>query len=618
MQGERMLFLLRAYASEKIAKVLKDIVKITNKRISPEALPIILFLMHNVSEKEWGKILEVLRDSYKEANTITYNIINDVIRKHLYKSTQAKEEKFGGRDGKLKESKTRSIPAISKLTGKNRISELRSAKIEDYILSQKISNEREILPPSGKLEKTNIKDSERDLSKSISSVMDSMTNKALTEKSTVLSEFSEEKVVKEIPLISQEKIMPSLKFEPIKVPQRVVIEDSTELFRQYFVNRYMRIREILLKRISRGVNGQGSSEDYLIVMVREKRTERKKKIGILIGDTLEREIRIIVPLEGDLAAKFKHILLDSVIAVEVKPRKDKGYYLATDIIFPETPVLRERNRTPFSVKIAFISDIHVGSSKFLRESFYNFINFINCQVDDEELRKLAKEIRYIFIIGDLVDGIGVYPEQKSELEIVDIYRQYEELADLLEKIPREKTIIAIPGNHDAAGKFVPQPPIPEKIAQPLYSIPNIKILGNPAWIRIGGVKILLYHGYGIEHMAADLELPIQEPSRILVEMLRNRHLMPTWGKIPVAPTKEDYLVIDEVPDILAVGHIHIADIRISKGGVVLLSTGSFQDLTIWQRQLGIKPTPGIVPIIDLNTYDINVIKCDRKGCWLIQ
>ncbi len=409
-------------------------------------------------------------------------------------------------------------------------------------------------------------------------------------------------------------------FEVILSPNVIRINDSVEAFRKLFINRYSTFVKIFLKKGLRnvtttsGVMKSGKGE-YLIILVREKFVTKTGN-GLLIGEDLEGEIRVHVPLSGLLARKFKHILLDSVIAIKVK-KASKEYCVAEDIIFPDIPHIRERARARQRVKVAFLSDIHIGSKVFLKNAFINFIKFLRGEIKDKKLQLLAKEIKYVIVNGDLVDGVGVYPDQRKELRIVNIYEQYEQAAKYLSQIPKNKLIIIIPGNHDAAGKFVPQPPIPEEIAGALYDLPNIKILGNPALIKLHGVRILLYHGYGLENLAAEIGIGLEKPTRILIETLRIRHLMPEWGRIPIAPIVKDYLIIEEVPDILATGHLHIADVRITKGGILLISSGAFQGLTSWQKQLGIKPTLGIVPIVDLSTYEVSIIKCHDAGCELI-
>ena len=70
-------------------------------------------------------------------------------------------------------------------------------------------------------------------------------------------------------------------------------------------------------------------------------------------------------------------------------------------------------------------------------------------IGSEQQKDIAKKIKYIFIVGDLVDGCGIYPEQDKELLIKDVYQQYKECAELLKQIPKHIPLIICPGNHDA-------------------------------------------------------------------------------------------------------------------------------------------------------------------------
>ncbi len=410
------------------------------------------------------------------------------------------------------------------------------------------------------------------------------------------------------------------RLEIIRTPEQVYIDDTAEAFRNYFVDRYLRIKKILLKKglsniiTTRSIKS-AKRGDHLILIVREKYKSRGGA-GIIVGEDLEGETTLVVPLEGNLALKFKHIFLDTVLAFRIS-RVLNQYCMIDDIIFPEIPRIRERHHANDNIKVAIIGDLHIGSKVFLKNQFENFISFLSGKHHDRDMRELATEIRFVIINGDIVDGVGVYPEQKKELEIVDIYKQYEIAADYISQLPEDKEVIILPGNHDAAGKFIPQPPIPREVAEDLYKLSNVKMLGNPSLIRIENVNVLIYHGYGLEHIAAYMGLGLDEPTKVLIELLRSRHLMPQWGKIPIAPIIPDHLCIDDIPDILVTSHLHIADIRITAGGILLVSTGAFQGLTTWQKQLGISPTVGVVPIVDLKNYRTIVLNCNGEECSII-
>jgi site-specific DNA-cytosine methylase len=100
--------------------------------------------------------------------------------------------------------------------------------------------------------------------------------------------------------------------------------------------------------------------------------------------------------------------------------------------------------------VVFLSDVHIGSLTFLEDAFSRFIDWINCDYGNEEQRRVAEDVKYLIIGGDIVDGIGVYPNQDKELAIKDITQQYNEAARFLGNIRSDIKIIIAPGNHDAS------------------------------------------------------------------------------------------------------------------------------------------------------------------------
>ena len=93
---------------------------------------------------------------------------------------------------------------------------------------------------------------------------------------------------------------------------------------------------------------------------------------------------------------------------------------------------------------------------------------------------------------------------------------------------------------------------------------------------------------------------INKPTETMKELLISRHLAPVFGeKTQIAPTDKDWLVIDKIPDIFHTGHIHINGYDRYRH-VSLVNSGCFQAQTDFMKSFGIKPTPGIVPIIELD------------------
>lgn len=397
------------------------------------------------------------------------------------------------------------------------------------------------------------------------------------------------------------------KFRELQNITNLCSVDLSRSFYNFFVNRYEKISKILKrKKLENLVNTQEIKERALegvhstILIVTDKRVVKNGNAGIIRGEDTQGRVTLYVPFRGPRKDKFNNLLKNTVVAFKFRKAK-RDFLIVEDILFPNIPYPRKQNRASHSVKVLFLSDLHIGSKNFLHDVFDMFIDFIR---GDTERKKEAVEIDYIIVVGDLVDGTGVYPNQRRELDVTKIEKQYEKLYEYLKRIPNDKEIILIPGNHDAAGNLLPQPPPP--ILKDLNHLSNVSLLSNPSMIEIEGVKILLFHGQGFEVIAGDIGIGIQSPPEITVQVLKNRHLCPIWDQISNFPTEEDELVIESTPDILTTGHLHVADYREYKG-TLLLNPSAFQGKTSWQRELGIEPTPGLFPIVDLENFKVKFL-----------
>ncbi len=133
----------------------------------------------------------------------------------------------------------------------------------------------------------------------------------------------------------------------------------------------------------------------------------------------------------------------------------------------------------------------------------------------------GRNIPYLFIAGDIGDN--------------------NVLETMIDKYCKDKTVFAIPGNVDTDKDY---PQLPEK-----FNNKNIVSLSNPAMVEINGVKILLVHEGSIE-------------------MLKKRYLGKSKLILP-----EDFLALEEVPDIVHCGHSHGPHVMNYKS-VTMLNSGS--------------------------------------------
>lgn len=385
---------------------------------------------------------------------------------------------------------------------------------------------------------------------------------------------------------------------------------SVEDFYRYFRSRFEKLKRILRRRmdvrgsipISEVLKSREKTHVKFIGMVTEKHKKRGFRFQI---EDPEASITVLVPENAnrDVLDKAEVVLQDQVICVSgVKLSGD--LVLADDLIFPDVPEHRVETSDE-EVYAVFISDIHVGSRFFLDKLFERFIRWLNGREGSEPFRRLAGEVKYLLVGGDLVDGIGVYPGQESELAVDNLVQQYECAAKWLSMVPDHMEVIIIPGNHDASRQALPQPAIFRKYGEALYDLDHVKILGNPCLVSIHGVKTLMYHGRSLDDVVAYVHgLSFKEPDRAMELLLKARHLAPMYGKrTAIAPEKEDYLVIEELPAIFHSGHVHVARHRYYRG-VLILNSGAWQEQTEYQKKNGLEPLPGVIPVVNLKTLQV--------------
>ena len=391
--------------------------------------------------------------------------------------------------------------------------------------------------------------------------------------------------------------------------EKVVPASDVDGFTDYFRSRYEKLNSILRKRIDaresvtfeRVGNLPLKSQVKTIGMVTQKRT-RGSRLFLEMED-LDRSYTFLVS-DPDVVRNGLQIQQDQVICVDsVKFTED--LLIVNNIIWPDIPE-KTPSRSQDPVCAALLSDIHVGSKFFREDLFYRFIEWLSLESEERSHRELASRIKYLVIAGDLIDGVGVYPDQIDELSISTISEQYGKAVKLLKEIPDYIEIIIIPGNHDAVRKSIPQPPIPKKYCSELHEDPRIHLYENPCQLSLHGVDFLICHGKSLDDILSKTPgHDFQYPSKGMELLLRARHLAPSYGlSTPIAPESFDRLVIERVPDLFHMGHIHIHETKKYKGTTIVAS-GTFQDQTPFQNRMKITPTPGVVSIFDLQTHKLS-------------
>jgi len=375
---------------------------------------------------------------------------------------------------------------------------------------------------------------------------------------------------------------------------------------EYFQNRYKKLSGILEKRPElrtwQKINEitENQTDLNLIVMITDIRSTKNGHYLIEVEDDTG-SMPILVSKDNDeLIRAARNLMRDEVIGVIAQKRagqSENQLAICQNLIDPDVP---RKNRKEVDFGTVFTSDIHIGSSTFLEDAFVRFTKWLNGDFGSEEQREMANNVKYMIIGGDIVDGIGVYPNQDKELAIKDITAQYDEAARLVGDIRSDIKIIITPGNHDASRVAEPQPAVPEKYAKSLYKLNNVEFLSNPSTVSLDGLEVLIYHGRGIDDMVmGSNDFSHERNDLVMKEFLRKRHLAPLYGeRTPLASELEDHLVIDSVPDVLHTGHVHINTYTNYKG-IHCINSGTFQTQTEFQKIYNIVPTPAEVPIIDV-------------------
>jgi len=387
-------------------------------------------------------------------------------------------------------------------------------------------------------------------------------------------------------------------------------EGRIEDFVGYFNDRLARLRRILRgRRELAGAVPVGSlrsrrheREVRTVGMVSDvRRTQNGRTIAEIEDET--GTFRILLPAESPA-----NLMRDEVVGVVGKLSNDGDLLWVQSIVRPDIQISRQPHLAGRPVCAAFISDIHVGSKTFLEDRWRRFVAWLNGREDRHQ--DYARRIEYLVVSGDVVDGIGVYPDQEEDLLIRDVYRQYQVLAELLKEVPDRVRVLMLPGNHDAVRPAEPQPTFPPEISRLFDS--RIAFLGNPCLFSLEGVEVLAYHGMSIADFVSTIPgLSFNTPIEVMKEMLRRRHLAPVYGdKTPLAPESRDWMVLDTVPDIFVTGHVHGAGLENFRG-VVLVNASTWQSQTDYQRMMNFNPVPCRVAVVDLASLEWRTVSFDQ-------
>lgn len=445
--------------------------------------------------------------------------------------------------------------------------------------------------------------------------VNSLVNRLLEKKATALSEakvITEEDVLAVLPSGSSAKskkekaTVEAASVEILSDPTSAISPvEANEGFSRLFRDRYERLLSVVRGRPdARGMNTVSEAKDVVqggkakVAGLLAGKTNRRNNVEITLDDP-SGTARVVCQDDVVMKAAME-APLDSMIIVEVSKGRT-GQLYANSVTLPDVPGKRTVT-TSHQVYAVLISDLHVGSRMFLLEDFERFIQWLNGNLGDVDV---VSRVKYLIVAGDLVDGVGVYPGQEFQLAEGDPRKQYEMAAALLKRVPPSIQIVVAPGNHDAVRQALPQPAVGADVAGVLHSMDNVRWVGDPCYIKLHGVTFLIYHGKSLDDVIATTpDLSYGRPTDAMKLLLRSRHLAPTYGKrTALSPELRDFMVIDPVPDVLHSGHIHAFG-AVNYRGTLLVNSGTWQAQTSFQYNMGLEPTPSIIPVLDLSTMAV--------------
>ncbi len=383
---------------------------------------------------------------------------------------------------------------------------------------------------------------------------------------------------------------------------KITTGEGVKGYNALFSSRFNKLKRVIsdrpesrmLKSLASIKTAKTDDDMYVCGLVTMKNSERN--ITKLILEDPSGSFEGII-FDGELQKTADTLMSDQFVMVRIGMGKNSGFIIK-DLILPDLPD-QASNKSETDAYAVFLSDLHIGSKYFMEEEFSDFVSWLFSP------DPVARKIRFVLIGGDIVDGVGIYPNQNKELVCQTIEEQLDKVVSLLDKIPKNVQIIIMPGNHDPGRRALPQPAIPEKYNSALWERENVVMVGNPAMISLNGVKVLMFHGQSIDDIVKTTPgMKYDEPTNVMKHLLKARHLSPIYGsQTPIAPEMQDLMVIEDIPDIFHVGHVHKAQLDMYKG-ILLVNSGSWQKQTPFQASVGMTPNPGIALMVNLKTFQV--------------
>ncbi|GIU69357.1 MAG: hypothetical protein KatS3mg002_0593 [Candidatus Woesearchaeota archaeon] len=387
----------------------------------------------------------------------------------------------------------------------------------------------------------------------------------------------------------------------------------------FFNSRFKELEKILRSRkelqnptsISRILSKKEKDTVSIIGMVYDKSFSKNNNIILTIEDQTGLIKVVVTQSKEELFLLAQEIQLDEVIGVT---GLYDGLIFANEIIIPDIPLTKELKKSPEEGYFVVITDPQIGNKLFLEEEFKKFLQWINGE--NEKYKDIVSKIKYLFIVGDLVEGVGIYPDQEYDLSIIDVKEQYKKLAEYLRniKIP----IIVCPGNHDVGRLSEPQPGFRDEYSKELWMLPNVIALSNPSMVNIfysdnfEGFNVLLYHGGSFFYYFNNVQSirkngGATRSDLVMKYLLQRRHLAPSHTSTLYVPdSKKDPLIIDKVPDFFFSGHVHRSTVN-NYRNITCINASCWVAKTEEQERRGLDPQPGRAFVVNMNNREVKIL-----------
>ena len=300
-------------------------------------------------------------------------------------------------------------------------------------------------------------------------ILDEITDVKQLEK--IIKEIVKEKTKQKLFQINQNDLETYLgiKDDPNLQNEMKVLSDPTSKitsgegvkgYNALFSSRFNKLKRIIsdrpeskmIKSISVVKTTKLENDVYVCGLVTTRNAERN--VTKLVLEDPSGSLEGII-FDEELQKTAGTLLIDQFVMARVATAKNSGLMIK-DLILPDIPD-QKINKSESEVYVVFLSDLHIGSKYFMEKELTEFVTWLS------SLDPVARRIRFVLIGGDIVDGVGIYPNQNKELVCQTIEEQLQKAEDLLDKIPKNIKIIIMPGNHDPGRRALPQPAIPKKV-----------------------------------------------------------------------------------------------------------------------------------------------------------